>query len=63
MYANGRGVNQDFVQAYAWFNLAASAGHDTARDNLSFLKEEMTPTELNKGKALSQQLIKKYRRP
>ncbi|MEC7901269.1 MAG: hypothetical protein VX385_05540 [Acidobacteriota bacterium] len=23
MYANGRGVAQDDLQAYAWFNLAA----------------------------------------
>jgi len=30
MYAQGKGVLQDYAQAHAWFNLAASQGHDKA---------------------------------
>jgi TPR repeat protein len=30
MYANGEGVPEDIVQAFAWWNLAAAAGDEGA---------------------------------
>ena len=32
MYANGRGVRQDFVRAHMWFTLAAAALSGDSRD-------------------------------
>ena len=31
MYAEGEGVSQDYVQAYKWWNLAASVGNEQAK--------------------------------
>ena len=37
MYANGRGIPQDYVQAHMWLNLAADQGYATAQFNLGFM--------------------------
>ena len=37
MYANGRGIPQDYVQAHKWLNLAADQGYATAQFNLGFM--------------------------
>jgi len=34
MYANGRGVKQDYAQAFAWYQKAAAQGHAIAQFNL-----------------------------
>ena len=40
MYALGEGVPEDYVRAYAWFNLAAAGGHEKAKE----LRNEMART-------------------
>ena len=40
MYVNGRGVQQDYQQAFRWFSKAADAGHIGAHFNLGVLHEE-----------------------
>ena len=34
MYDQGRGVKQDYVQAFKWFSKAAQQGHANAQYNL-----------------------------
>jgi TPR repeat protein len=34
MYANGRGVPQDYAEAVSWFRKAAEQGHASAQHNL-----------------------------
>lgn len=47
MYAVGEGVDKDFVEAYAWMNLAAAQGNAEAAKAKDFLKSRMTSEELN----------------
>jgi len=56
MYAMGRGVQDDYVQAYLWFSLAAAQGHDSARnfrDNV--LAEWITPAQLAEAQRLARE--------
>ena len=51
MYANGRGVPQDYVQAHMWFNLAefhSSPGrvHDKAAQDRDAVAKRMTPAQV-----------------
>jgi len=72
-YAQGRGVPQDYVEAYKWFNLSFAQGSDqpisisdpTPREQLrqlgeqafNELKAEMTPEQIAEG----QQLTREFR--
>ncbi|MEE8263505.1 MAG: tetratricopeptide repeat protein, partial [Gammaproteobacteria bacterium] len=60
MYAQGRGVPQDRVQAYAWLNMAAEGGNETAKMNRVLIKDEMTPDEREDGNKLASEFAEKY---
>ena len=45
-YAIGAGVPQDYVDAHKWLNLAASRGHDRAREQRDNVAGEMTREQL-----------------
>jgi TPR repeat protein len=46
MYADGRGVPQDYVQAYAHFSLAADQSDDDARSCMESLEAVITCEQL-----------------
>ena len=50
MYSKGRGVRQDFVRAYMWFNLAAAAlsgdSRDTATRKRDRIASKMTAEQI-----------------
>jgi len=55
LYSEGRGIDRDFVHAYAWFDLAAVNGYapaTTARDTLA---STLTPAQLQSARALAAQ--------
>jgi TPR repeat protein len=57
MYKEGRGVPQNYAEAYRWLSLAAAQGYADAvedRDNILAL---MTPAQIAKG----QQLVAEWR--
>ncbi len=41
MYYNGKGVPQDDVLAYMWFNLAAAQGYENAKKLRDLVAESM----------------------
>ena len=47
------GVEADVTEAYAWFKLAAAQGLDGAKDALERVRAQMSPDEINEGKAKS----------
>jgi len=46
MYANGQGVLQNYVEAHAWFNSAASGGMAQGRAERDALASRMTPAQI-----------------
>src|SRR5262249_19338570 len=56
LYASGRGVPQDYVQAYKWYGLAVLNRDNTNREfdaqDLDSLTAKMTPQQIAEGKKL-----------
>ena len=58
-YRRGEGVLEDFVQAYAWYNIAAANGEVLAKGSKGRLAEKMTPEQITKAQELSTEMVKK----
>ena len=63
MYALGRGVLEDDVQAYAWFNIAAAQGVKGAEESKKLAAEYMKHKEIARAQRLAQQYWEAYVRP
>ena len=57
MYANGAGVPENYVLAYAWYNLAAAQGHETAVSGKANLQPHMTAAQIAEAQELSTTLF------
>jgi len=55
MYLMGQGVPEDFVEAYAWFAVAAARGDMISRDYIDIVANNMTPAQVEKAKALAEE--------
>jgi len=51
MYAQGRGVLQDFIQAHMWYNLSAARGEDRSAEARDALAKQMTPGQICRSAA------------
>lgn len=56
MYANGTGVPEDYVQAYAWVNLAAAQGNKKAVEGKELLRSGMTAEQVAKAQKLAAEM-------
>ena len=56
MYANGEGVLENYVKAYAWWNLAAAQGHKGAIKAKASLRKDMTTEQVAEAQKLSAEL-------
>lgn len=55
LYFSGDGVPQDYVYAYAWFNLASSGGINGANEKRNTILARMTPDQINEAQELARQ--------
>ena len=60
MFAEGRGVAEDKVQAWALLDIAARKGHADAATKRDKLAEEMTENQLEAGPRRAEKLAPKY---
>ena len=61
IYADGEGVPEDDVRAYAWYNLAAVQGHEPAFKAKESLRERMTPKQIARAQELSNTFYQRVR--
>ena len=64
MYADGKGVSQDYSLAHMWFNLAASAELDDASremaiKNRDVVAAKMTPAQIAEAQRMAREWIPK----
>lgn len=59
MHYEGKGVEKNILQATSWMMTAKHFGDDAAKQNLSILKNSMTPNEYKKAEELSKRWLKK----
>ncbi len=60
MYAYGRGVPKDYVQALKWLNLAAAHGNAVAAKNRNIVEERMTPADISKAQRMAREWLAKH---
>ena len=55
MYDKGRGVRQDFVLAYMWFELSAAQGNKSALASRDAAAQRMTPAQIVEAQKLARE--------
>ena len=59
MYAKGRGVPRDYVEAYKWFNLAVEDNDEMLKDaavyNRDLVASKMTPAQIAEAQRLARE--------
>ena len=63
MYANGEGVPENYVVAYAWFNLAGAQGVEEAQEARDLLSSRMTSEQVARAQELSIELLRTINQP
>ena len=61
MYAGGAGVIQDWIQAYAWFDVAAASGNRDAVRMRNLVTRELTDEQFAEAVKLAREYSEKYR--
>jgi TPR repeat protein len=56
MYANGWGVPEDNVRAFAWIILAASQGNEAANRTKAWLSPKMSPDQVSEAQKIADDL-------
>ena len=59
MYGQGRGVPQDFTEAYVWLSVAAAGGNADAVKVRDLTARELTPEQLAQGRQRATELFEK----
>ncbi len=60
MYDSGQGIPEDDVQAYAWLNVAAAQGFDSAQKVKERIAKNMTGDEIAEAQKLSREYLEAY---
>jgi TPR repeat protein len=55
MYSNGQGVPQDYIEAHAWFALAAAQGDKDAAKSRDEVAKRMTPAQIAEAQKLARE--------
>ena len=58
--AMGQGVTQDFVEAYAWFSVAAAGGYRDASTPRDWVADKLTPDQLRQAQQQATELFDKF---
>jgi hypothetical protein len=53
MHEEGNGVAKDRIQAFAWYNIAAANGSETARNKVKGMSSSLTVQEFEQGRLLA----------
>jgi TPR repeat protein len=60
MYAEGKGVPQDYVLAHMWFNLSAAQGNELAKHDRKKIERRMTPSQIAEAQRLARDWFEKH---
>lgn len=55
LYSEGRGIDRDFIHAYAWYSLSAANGYGPAATARDTLASTLTPSQLQSAEVLAAQ--------
>ena len=56
----GEGIPKDYVQANAWYNIAAEQRNETAKENLEIITKKMSTAGITKAQEISREYSQAY---
>ena len=59
MYEKGLGVEQDYVEAHKWFNIAGVNGNVTGKKNADIIEKKMQPGQIITAIGLAREWLEK----
>jgi uncharacterized protein len=59
MYEYGRGIKQDLVAAFMWYDIAAYRGIDEAENSRASIAKQMTPSQVESAQILAKVCVSK----
>ena len=59
MYVKGQGVEQDYVEAHKWFNIAGMNGNEIGRRNANIVEKKMLPGQIAVAVGLAREWLEK----
>ncbi|MBL4801294.1 MAG: sel1 repeat family protein [Emcibacter sp.] len=57
LYSIGQGVDQDYIQAHKWFNLAAIRGMKSAQIDRAEIAEDMSHNEISTAQRMAREWL------
>ncbi len=60
MYAEDRGVTQDFLRAHMWFDLSAAQVYEGAARNRDHVAKRMTSADVSMAERLAREWLEKH---
>ena len=60
MYDNGLGVEQDYVQAHKWYNIAGTNGDETGRKSKDDVEKQMNPDQIAEAQRLAKEWMEEH---
>ena len=60
LYAEGKGVQQDLVEAYKWAAIAGAQKNPEARDFFESLTAHMTKNQISAGQSLARKWVQEH---
>ncbi len=57
LYSIGQGVDQDFIEAHKWFNLAAIRGMKSAQIDRAEIAVDMSNNEISKAQRMAREWL------
>ena len=60
MYKYGKGVTQDYVQAYMWWSLAGASGFEETNIHRDIVSEWMAADDISKAQAMAREWMEKH---
>ena len=60
MYSVGKGVEQDFIEAHKWFNLAAIRGISEAQIDRAEVAESMSRLEIREAQRMAREWLESH---
>ena len=60
IYFSGKGIDQDYIQAYAWSGIVAARGFKLAENIRDQIEKQLDEKELKKARELAREYWTKY---
>ena len=60
LYENGKGIPQDKVMAYKWYNIASENGLEDGKLHMDMIEKQITKTQIEETRRLARKWVESH---